>query len=703
MKTIKNFKIFAVAAFVISSLQMTFVSCSDDPGSDSYYTTTAEYAADYLRNREQFSSFYRVIERANLTNLLGTYGAYTVFAPTNAAFDEYLASYGYATVDEIPQVDCDTIALNHIIENVAYFTTDVSNDVYNQTNMLDRVMQITSTADTLDDGNVKLAMYINKTSLILVPDDSVENGVVHTMEKIIGTKNAMLNDVISEDSMVSIFYEALKATRMDRQISTFIDESYSVGSDSIDWTNDALVTSTATEYDNVAYPEKRLFKFTAFIEPDSIYEQEFAARGYDPSLPNLEKMKLLAKEIYDPMYPEDASIDDITDRKNSLNRFISYHLLDRIGTYYTLTCVDGQNSTLAKNWKRNKWDIADWYETMMPHSIMKFSFPSGSEAGLYINRRGVQSRPDERGVKIRGAKVFTPNEVKVDQTAVNGVYHYIDRIIHYGEETQKVVLDERLRIDASTLSPDFMNSGARGHYTKSSNENGKYGLWDATSNKNNRNTCLGFKAGFTKNFEFSNDTHIHVRPRVLSFWSYQGDEVTVKGIFNITLKLPPVPAGTYELRLFTCVGFQSRGIVQAYFGQAPEGETPALMPCGIPFDMRPEGTSPMIGNKTDTELGDDDAIAAFDKAFRNRGWMRGPHSYANATSEAGGTASSTSFCNLGRTIRRIITTFYTDGTDNCYLRLQQKMASTNNEMNFDFIELCPSSVYNNSDFPEDRW
>ena len=700
-------------AFVISALQVSFVSCSDDPGAENYYTSTSEYASDFLRNRDKFSKFVKVVEQSNKMHLLSTYGQYTVFAPTNEAFDLYLAGRGW-TMDSLlsHQADCDTITLTHIIENATYFTTDFSDGTYNQANMLDRLLTISCDSDILSvPGEVRLAMYINKSSRIIQADDSVENGVVHTMDKIIGAQSAMLPDIIGQDSTVSIFYWGLKATGMNDMINKFMDNSYSVGSDSVDWTNDALVISTATEYDNVAYPKKRLFKFTAFVEQNNVYRAEFKERGYDIAYTEIEdfnpnklypedtiNLKKLASAIYDEVYSEDKYITDLTNRRNSLNRFISYHLLNRIGTYYTLTCVDGPNSTLAINWDRRNWDIADWYETMMPHSLMKFSFPQGSAAGLYINRRGVQTRRDSRGVLIPGTKVYSPSQVKVDQSAVNGVYHYIDGIIHYGSETQDVVLDERLRFDASTLSPDFMNSGARGHYTKSSYENGKYGLWDNNATHNNRQTCLGFKAGFVENFKYDNATHLHVRPRVLSFWSYQGDEVTIKGIFDFTVKLPPVPAGTYELRLFTCTGFSSRGIIQAYIKKGDGG----YEPCGIPFDMRPAGTDPKIGWRGDGDLGDDDAIAAFDKSFHNRGWMRGPHSYGNATTESGGTRGTT-FANLSNTLRKVITTFETDGQTDVYFRVQQKMQSVNNEMNFDFIELCPSSVYNNEFYPEDRW
>lgn len=38
-------------------------------------------------------------------------------------------------------------------------------------------------------------------------------------------------------------------------------------------------------------------------------------------------MVAYAKKVYDKEYPEDSHITDFKDRKNSLNRFISYHIL----------------------------------------------------------------------------------------------------------------------------------------------------------------------------------------------------------------------------------------------------------------------------------------------------------------------------------------------------------------------------------------
>ena len=690
---ISRLKLFIATLLCLSAIQVSFVSCSDDPGVENYYTSTEEYASGYLQNREQFSKYVEVLQRATgsdgryrLVDLLNTWGAYTVFAPTNDAIDLFLASKGVGSVAELSKEDCDTIALNSIIESAAFFTTDYSNTTYPKTNMLDQFL-------TINTDTARNVITINATSILTHMDDSVANGVVHTVNRIVLANTSILSDFLSEDENASLYQQALMVTHMADSLAKYIDDTYSVGKDSIDWTNDALVMPTAQEYDNVAYMEHRYFKYTMFVCPDDVLKEKYG-------ITNLDGLRAKAKELYDERYPEDADVTDETDRRNSLNRFISYHILDRAATYDQLTCVDGGKCTLANNWDRTKWDIADWYETMMPYSIMKFSFPMGKQEGLYINRRSVQSRADASGMYIRGVLVTDPSALGRKNTCLNGMYYYIDDIVAYDKTTQEEVLNERLRIDASTLSPDFMTSGARGHYTGTTYEGGKYGMLDKTSDHTNKNKCLGFKAGAVKNFEFNNNTHIHVRPRVLSFWSYQGDEVTILGVFDFTVKLPPVPPGDYELRLFTCVNFENRGIIQVYLDGVPQG---------IPFDMRPSGKD-LFRWKADTKdadavdnlQGDEEAIVAFDKSIHNLGWMKGPKSYYNASSETGGSKAAFSFRDLPNTVRKVLGTFHSDGKTDHYVRFQQKLESTKNAMNFDFIELCPSTVYNNEYIAEDR-
>ena len=88
------YKNLIIAVCMVLAAQTAFVSCDDDPGADSYYTTKAEYAADFLKNREKFSEFTAIVQRSKMLDLLGIWGSYTVFAPTNEAIEEYLHSKG---------------------------------------------------------------------------------------------------------------------------------------------------------------------------------------------------------------------------------------------------------------------------------------------------------------------------------------------------------------------------------------------------------------------------------------------------------------------------------------------------------------------------------------------------------------------------------------------------------------------------------
>lgn len=712
MKNIVKQNFLVVALFALVVGQIAFVSCSDDPGASNYYTSNSKYAADFLMANEKYSDFVTILQRAKgtrpdgssknmrLIDLLSTYGSYTVFAPTNDAVKQYLLSIGKTSLSQLSDADCDTIAFNHIIEQ-EYFTTSFSNGTYAKANMLDRYLTITSDSDTLSvPGEVRLELNINKSARIEVADDSVENGVVHTLSSVIGASNDYLCDVIRKDSLCQLFYWALHETGLDVAIGSehYYDVKYSVGADSIEYNDDKRCIHTAVEYDNVAYPETRYFKFTAFVETDEVFHKNNVFTTAD--------LENKAIEIYKPIYPEDEGVTDKKDPRNYLHRFMAYHLLDRVGTYYTLTCVDGYENNdprkgLVSLFDRNRQDICDYYETMMPYSLMKFSFPSrtakdGNGGGLYINRRGVQTRPDSRGGFVEGVRIATPDESKAMnpnniQTAINGVYHYIDGIIAYDQTTQNIFLNERLRMDGTTLSPDFMTSGARGHACKGGAFYGTSGKHTATA-ADNPNWCVGFKAGFAKNVEYTDATHLHVRVRTLPYNSYQGDEIIVKGRFDVKFKLPPVPAGTWELRFATCVGFTSRGIIQLYIDDVP---------CGIPFDMRPAGGSEYIGWKDDTALGDEDAQDVFDKSFHNLGWMKGPDSYRRAADDNANSYNAT-FRQIGDFVRRVVGTFESDGKTDHYLRIQQKMESSDNEMNFDFIELCPSSIYGDPDVREDK-
>lgn len=119
---------------------------------------------------------------------------------------------------------------------------------------------------------------------------------------------------------------------------------------------------------------------------------------------------------------------------------------------------------------------------------------------------------------------------------------------------------------------------------------------------------------------------------------------------------------------------EERGVVQAYLNNVP---------CGIPIDLRVWGGDPTIGATDDTE--DEEENIANDKAMHNRGYMKGPDCWH----PGGGDDSMRQLSPL----RRILTTQYLDSNKEYRLRMRQVLDDPNRYWSFDYIELCPKSVY----------
>lgn len=638
-----NYRKWIFAILVAMSLLAT--SCVDKLTNDRIYTFKGEMITDYLQNRkEKYSDFIDVLQRAKIYDLLTTYGTYTCFAPTNSAVQLYLDAKGVSSVSELTQYDCDTLAYNHLIK-ITYFTTDMNDGVIPTTNMNDRYLSLT--VDTNEVSEVEY--FINKTSRITLRDDSVENGVVHTIDRVLSTSNDLLPDMLEKDTTISLFYSAIAKTGFADHLRKYIDPTYSVSDDSAEI---GIPYHTGNENEIAFYPKVRKFKYTGFIEPNSVYAEH--------NINNLTELTAYAKQIYDATYPEDAGLYDTNFRhpKNPLNRYVAYHFLNRLGNYNELTVTGDIKLRLNDGAIA---DVTDYYETMCPHTLIRCSAPP---EGLFINRLGVGTTFTHRGVKVAA-----PSETTADQSAVNGVYHYIDDILTYSKVTRDEVFNTRFRFDATTLSPDFMSSGARG----------RAGV----------TTCTGFKSGSVENFIFTDESLLSVRNRhLINFWCYQGDEVVLLHQFDFSFKLPPVPEGIYEVRLGYVI-MPGRGIIQTFFDNKP---------CGIPLDLRYQGTNPAIGwirdytSASTTVTNYVEANKAVDKALRNRGYMKGAD-VVRAYTGSGYTVSR----NQGNWIRRILTTRYFSGNEDHYLRFKQVLDNNKAEFAFDYIELCPKSVYASED------
>ena len=654
-KSLKMTMKLLVAAFFMLHASC-FISCVDnDDVPENMYRAEKVTAAGFLEaNQEQFSDFTTLLKRTPYFSLLSTYGKYTLFAPTNSAISEYIKTHGYGSVENIPQQMCDTIARTHIIRDGAYFTTDVIEGDLPKMNMLDAMLVWSTDSDVVNDN--RLIYYVNSNSRMLEYNDSVTNGVVHVVDHVIGASNYFLPEKMEEDSVLTLFCEALRLTGMADSLHYYIDESYSCSADSVYNGTRERCTNGSDLYMDCKWVGTRYFKYTALVEPDSIYHKY--------GIYNINDLIAYAKKVYDATYPEDAGLydDNPRHRKNPLNRFVSYHLLDRIVGYNQFVVSGTMRETC---WKSNIADPEEFYETMCPGTIMRFASPAaGANSGLYINRRGHMSNLYHGDQQCRGVKVLSPSESGfTERNALNGTYHYLDDILTFNTHTRDVVLNCRMRFDPATLSPDFMNAGGRGRFGSSE--------------------IYGFKRGYIKNFDISKESFIGVTPDNSWWWSFLGHVLCISGRFDISFKLPAVPQkGTYEIRMGYTPG-EERGVIQVYLDNNP---------CGIPIDLRVGAWDASIGAIADGE--DEEENTLNDKALHNRGYMKPMDCWF----PGGGESSMRA---LNSPLRRILATESLDPEKTYYLRVRQVLDDPMKYWNFNYLEICPKSVYGSPE-GEDR-
>lgn len=173
--------LFKTTAYTfIICLSIFATSCSNDdnndtPVVDNTITGIASKTAD-------FSILVQALTKAELATTLQGTGPFTVFAPTNAAFTAFLATGGYASVNDVPKAALTQILLNHVVSG-AVKSTDLTTTYIkplakgtaSSTNNLSMFVNTAS-------GKVKL----NGVATVTTADIIASNGVIHVVDKVIG-------------------------------------------------------------------------------------------------------------------------------------------------------------------------------------------------------------------------------------------------------------------------------------------------------------------------------------------------------------------------------------------------------------------------------------------------------------------------------------------------------------------------------------
>jgi uncharacterized surface protein with fasciclin (FAS1) repeats len=132
------------------------------------------------KTNSNLSILVQALVKADLATTLQGTGPYTVFAPTDAAFTDFLKTTPYATINDVPKDVLTQILLNHVVSGKVK-STDLSTSY------------VKTLAKSASSGTNTMSMYVDLTSgvklngvaKVITADVMASNGVIHVVDAVI--------------------------------------------------------------------------------------------------------------------------------------------------------------------------------------------------------------------------------------------------------------------------------------------------------------------------------------------------------------------------------------------------------------------------------------------------------------------------------------------------------------------------------------
>jgi uncharacterized surface protein with fasciclin (FAS1) repeats len=172
-------------------IPFTLLSCSDD---DTINVPENNSITAIASRTPQFSILVDALVKAGLAETLNQSGSYTVFAPTNSAFTDFLNDKGFNSLNDVPVDALKEILLNHVVSG-----TNLSSNL------------TTGYVKTLGKGSASgtntLSMFINTNSGVVVngvstvttADILADNGVIHEVNAVIDLPTIVTHALANPD------------------------------------------------------------------------------------------------------------------------------------------------------------------------------------------------------------------------------------------------------------------------------------------------------------------------------------------------------------------------------------------------------------------------------------------------------------------------------------------------------------------------
>jgi transforming growth factor-beta-induced protein len=203
-------KLILFLAFTITGV-ITFISCDNDD--DTMEMTLPTQNLVQIAQANGFNSLAAALTRADLVDALQGNGFLTVFAPTDAAFDNLLTAIGQTSIDDVPVEILQSILKYHVISGKVFSTGIAAGDVTT-------LSQEDFTISTSD------GIKVNGSSVVSPFDVEASNGIVHTIDEVLVPPsiapfvNSVLEPAIFNKDFSKLVEAVVKADLVETLLTT---------------------------------------------------------------------------------------------------------------------------------------------------------------------------------------------------------------------------------------------------------------------------------------------------------------------------------------------------------------------------------------------------------------------------------------------------------------------------------------------------
>ena len=125
-------------------------------------------------SNDQFSILVEAVVKADLADALSAEGPYTVFAPTNEAFEKLFEALGVSGVNDLTKDQLTPILLYHVVSGKVMAADVRSGKVSTLNNGASMMVKVTGKG-----------VQIDKKSNVIVTDVEASNGVIHVIDAVL--------------------------------------------------------------------------------------------------------------------------------------------------------------------------------------------------------------------------------------------------------------------------------------------------------------------------------------------------------------------------------------------------------------------------------------------------------------------------------------------------------------------------------------